>query len=239
MRGPAIKTEQNGSCCKLIGTALFAQKGLLHFVSFAILTEHQAFSGETFQTSAKLSTQRLFLPSSNDEDAAGHCARYPATRVATSYLDGICSDTILDPVSDQIPANDWNVIQPASSQWPKDDANAHRTLLCDSPGVTTPHRSARSPSQSALKRHDSYELSPSRITGFIRRSRLYVQDRLTSNGSTANSSGPASHRKTFPDSSVNPEIPVDSSNLRDVSMEDPLAEFDRWLASGAVIIIPD
>lgn len=59
------------------------------------------------------------------------------------------------------------------------------------------------------------------------------------NGSTVDSLSLASCGRKISDSSINSQTPVDSRDLKGTPMDDPLAEFDRWLASGAVVIIPD
>ena len=192
----------------------------------------QAVSSENFRLSTEFSKERLFLPGSNDEgtDRDNHFA----SRVPTFYLDESRSDTAPDSAIDQFSTNSWNAIQPASSQWSRDDASTHRTLLCGGSGVTTPQRSTRGPTPSTIRRNDSYVLSPSRITGFIRRSGPYVQDHSTIDDSTIDPHGLASHGRKIPVTSAL----VDPGDLKD-TVDDPLAEFDRWLASGAVEIIPD
>lgn len=185
----------------------------------------------------KVSTQQLFLPGSSDEGDVDYCD-HSATNDPASYHDESCSDTVSNTAVGQDSANDWNTSQPASSQWSRDEANINQTLLGGSVGVTTPHRNARSTTQSTLRRKDSYALSPSRMTGFIRRSQPYVCH-STIRGPTVEPLDLTFKGTKFPGSDVDPKPPVDSGGSEDIPMEDPLAEFDRWLASGAVVIIPD
>ena len=89
-----------------------------------------------------------------------------------------------------------------------------------------------------MRRNNSFVLSPSRISGFIGRSGPYVQ---AIDDSTIDPHGLASLGRKIPvTSDINSQIPapVDPGDLDD-TVDDPLAEFDRWLASGAVEIIPD
>lgn len=109
-----------------------------------------------------------------------------------------------------------------------DDARTHQTLLRSSFDVTTPERSVRKLTPSTIRRNNSYALSPSRIAGFIRRSGPYERDQPTINDSAIDPTT----------SGVNPRFSVDPADL-DSTVDDPLAEFERWVASGAVEIIPD
>lgn len=214
------------------------QKGLSNLVRLPILINgRQATPRENFRSpSTKPFNERLFLSGSNDEDAVGHRDNHPASRDPSSYLVESCSDTSPDPAVDQFPANSCNVMQPASNQLSRDDASTHRTLLRGDFCATTPERSTRGPTPSSIRRNNSYALSPSRIRGFIRRSGPYVQDHSTINDSTTDPYSLASHGRKSPVTSG--QTPIDSGDLNDV-VDDALAEFDRWVASGAVIIIPD
>lgn len=162
-----------------------------------------------------------------------HCDNHSTSR-NPSYLDESCSDTAPDPAVGQLSANDRNAVQPASSQWSRDGAS----LLCGGFGVT-PRRSTRGSTPSNIRRNNSYALSPSRITGFIRRSQPHAQDHSTISDSTIDTHGLASHGRKIPDiNGINSQTPVDPGDLNE-ALDDPLAEFDRWVASGAVEIIPD
>jgi len=191
---------------------------------------------EKIRPSTKFPKERLFLPGSNDENTTDPLDNHSASRNLTSYLNESYFDTALDPAVDQFSTNSQNVIQPASSQWLRDDASTHRILLGGGSGLTTLPRSTRWPTPSTIRRNDSYALSPSRITGFIRRSGQYVQDHPTIDDSRINPHGLASHGGKIPvTSGINSNTSVDLGD----TVDDPLAEFDRWLASGAVEILPD
>lgn len=187
--------------------------------------------------SIKSAKERLFLPGSNDdEDTADLLDNHSTSRDPTSYLNESCSDAAPDPAVDQFSTNSQNIIQPASSQWFRDDANTHRILLGGGSGLTTLPRNTRRPTPSTIRRNNSYALSPSRITGFVRRSGPYVQDHSTIDDSKIHPHSLASHGGNFPvTSGINSNPSVDPGD----TVDDPLAEFDRWLASGAVEILPE
>lgn len=183
--------------------------------------------------STAFSKTQLFLPGSNDEDTADRCDNHSANKNPTSYLDESRCDAAPDPTVRQSSANDWNAIQPPSSQWTRDNAS----VLCDGFGVT-PHRSTRGSPPSSIRRNDSCALSPSRIRSFIQRSRLHAQNHSATSDSTNDLCLLASHGREIPViDGINSQTSVDTRDLNDD--HDPLIEFDRWLASGAVEITPD
>lgn len=74
--------------------------------------------------------------------------------------------------------------------------------------------------------------------GFVRRSGPYVPDHSTNDDATIDPQGLASHRRKSPVSGINPQSHGDPADLND-TVSDALAEFERWVASGAVEILPD
>ncbi|KIJ69181.1 hypothetical protein HYDPIDRAFT_24034 [Hydnomerulius pinastri MD-312] len=172
------------------------------------------------------------------------------------YLDETHFDIVPDPASEatinQSSTNVWNPTQLSSSEWSRDDASTHQRL-CDWSRESAVETALlpRGVSPPAMKRKDSYALSPTRISGFMKRSqpdrsqersklasRILHQDCTTFNTITRKSPVPAMQAITR---AHTPTISISQVPTSDVQgdSDDPLAEFERWLTSGAVDIIPD
>jgi ATP-dependent DNA helicase HFM1/MER3 len=219
--------------------------------------------------SVKFAEQPLFPRSSDDDIAAdlreltqetdSRSAMWDQTPAYEDdfYLDETCFDVIPDSASEMVvhrsSTNECNATQPSSSQWSKDDASTHRALFDRSrmpvKEASLQLKDAVDPRVSTAvmkrKRKDSYALSPSRISGFIRRSKPYVQEHpQTDNPLLFRNDSPlplVDHRMipaAGAKASVNSQVHA-PMNEPDETLDDPLAEFDRWLASGAVEIISD
>ncbi|KAG9318654.1 putative ATP-dependent DNA helicase MER3 [Chiua virens] len=190
--------------------------------------------------STELSEKRLFLSDPDSDVAAERCNSHSVTTDPTFYRDHSGSRAPAFVVG-RVSANDWDVKQTTSGQWSRDNANTHLTLLRGTFGTTTPLGNTRRFSPSALRKKSSYEdLSPSRFRGFIRRPKPYSQDDRTVNDSTANLCGLSSPaRKHDETGEISFQTPTDTRESRDATDDDPLAEFDRWVASGAVEIVSD
>ncbi|KIK97520.1 hypothetical protein PAXRUDRAFT_10143 [Paxillus rubicundulus Ve08.2h10] len=217
--------------------------------------------------SVKSAGQPLFSGSFDDDIAADLCEFTQETDSCSAmwdqtpayeddfYLEETFFDVIPDSASEKVvhrpSANECNTTQPSSSQWSKDDASTHRALF----GRNHVPAKEASPqlkdtvdprvSTVVMRRKDSYTLSPSRISGFIQRSKPYVREHpKTDNSPLFQNGSPLAHVDTrmiplaSAKGSINSQVHV-PTNDPDKILDDALAEFDRWLASGAVEIIPE
>ncbi|KAF9246342.1 P-loop containing nucleoside triphosphate hydrolase protein [Melanogaster broomeanus] len=224
--------------------------------------------------SLESSGRRLLSPSFDDDDSdavdlrerAQEQAKRSATRDQTPaydddfYLDETWFNAIPDSSSATVinhsSAKDGSATQLSSNELSRDGATTHGTSFSRSDGLVkedTPQiRDDVKPGmcRSVLKRKASYALSPSRFSGFIRRSKPQTQLSKIDEPTLYRSGSALPHieTRTIPFASthvgVSAQIPAHSidpasTNDLDGTWDDPLAEFDRWLASGAVEITSD
>ncbi|KAF9227710.1 P-loop containing nucleoside triphosphate hydrolase protein [Gyrodon lividus] len=241
------------------------------FGSLSHLLGKQATS---HSVSVKSSEKPLFSHSSDDDDVAADLrerAQENRSHFATGdqipaydddfHLDETCFDVAPDSASEtlvhQSSANEWNTTLPSSNEWSRDDASTHRTLF--SRGRDPVKETAPQPGDAVelrvppfvMRRKNSYLLSPSRISGFIRRSKPHVQDPSKIDNHTLHRNGSAlphidarinlvaGPRAGVSSQTHGPRIDGAPTNDPDETLDDPLADFDRWLASGAVEITPE
>ncbi|KAH7889514.1 hypothetical protein F5I97DRAFT_1994977 [Phlebopus sp. FC_14] len=195
----------------------------------------------------KLLMAPLFLHLSEDEDAMNSTrhvvdnADIPISDCAIGYendfyLDKTYFDVTTNSGSEIAvhPVTEWSAKHPSSSEWSRDDASTHRKLHDRSPesikdmATHMPWREEMVP--------ELVDLSSSRITDFPQsdpdesHSQLQNDSEFGFAGRTLRTSA-ASGARTH--------IPITQGRASDTraQLDDPLAEFDRWLASGAVDII--
>jgi ATP-dependent DNA helicase HFM1/MER3 len=146
------------------------------------------------------------------------------------------SDPTTDSPVGKSSTSDWNAIHRTRTQRSRYNVSNKGTMLFNDFNVVSPLESTRVSESTLLttKKDDFYALSPSRIRGFIQRSLPHSQEHSTVHDPTADPHDLVFHPRTPDTSHIDLQTPVHASGL-----DDPLAEFEHWLASGAVEIIPN